>query len=134
MLIKYLILLYTHLRWVLDFLLYYPFYKLHDVPIIGDQEMSICHYEGSEEDVDCAVCLCKIEEGEEIRVLRCEHMFHRNCLNRWESGFKNYATCPLCREAVGPRKVISELGAQVLLFEFCNSIRTDDDRHTWWLR
>ncbi|RDY11439.1 hypothetical protein CR513_03884, partial [Mucuna pruriens] len=125
---KYITLFYsTHLKWVLDFLLYYPFYKLHNYqkPIIWE-EQSICHYAstpGSEEDVECAVCLCKIEDGEEIRVLR-------NCLDTWVA--LKIATCPLCRESVRPRSHINEVGAQVLFFEFC-SIHTDEgDR--WWLR
>lgn len=137
MLKKYLTLFWTHLKWVLDFLLYYPFYKLHDsqMPIIGE-DVSICHYEystpaGSLEDVDCAVCLCKMGEGgKEIRVLRCDHAFHRDCLDRW-LGFKN-AICPLCRQSVGLRRAVSELGAEVLFFQFC-SVR-NDDRETWWLR
>ncbi|KAK7307001.1 hypothetical protein VNO77_39677 [Canavalia gladiata] len=79
MLMKYLTLFYTHLKWVLDFLLYYPFYKLYtsQFSINIGEETDIFHYEstlGSEEDVDCAVCLCKIGDGEEIRVLRCEHV------------------------------------------------------------
>ncbi|TKY69440.1 RING-H2 finger protein ATL13 [Spatholobus suberectus] len=134
MFMKYLTLFYTHLKWVLDFLLYYPFYKLHDpqMPLLGEDQ-SICHYAptpGLEEDVDCAVCLCKIGDGEEIRVLRCEHFFHRNCLDTWV-GLK-IATCPLCREPVRPRRPINEVGAEVLLFQFC-AIHTDD-RDNWWLR
>ncbi|OIW04638.1 hypothetical protein TanjilG_07773 [Lupinus angustifolius] len=136
MLMKYLTLLWTHLSWVLNFLLYYPFYKLHDskVPII-EEEVSICdYYEStttSEEGIDCAVCLCKIEEMDEIRVLRCDHLFHRDCLDKWV-GFKN-AICPLCREPMGPRRVITELGAEVLFFQFC-AIHNDDEHDTWWLR
>ncbi|XP_057443580.1 putative RING-H2 finger protein ATL50 [Lotus japonicus] len=140
MLMKYLTLLYTHLKWVFDFLLYYPFYTLHgsQFPIIGEeQEQGMCQfYEpnligSEEEEIDCAVCLSKIEGGEEIRVLRCDHFFHRDCLDTW-FGFKN-PTCPLCRGSMGPRRAINEVGAQVLLFEFC-ATRTHDDRDTWWLR
>ena len=131
---KYLSPVYIQLKWVLDFLLYYPFYKLHDshLPII-EEDMSICHCQStpdSEEHVDCAVCLYKIGEGEEIIVLRCDHVFHKECLDRWV-GFNN-ATCPLCRQSVGPRGDISELGVEVLFFEF-GSIRSDD-RDAWWLR
>lgn len=133
---KYLTLVCTHLKWVFDFLLCYPFYKLHDdhphqLPKIGSGEEELCriHYE---EDVDCAVCLCKIGElGEEIRVLRCDHMFHKDCLDRWV-GLKN-TTCPLCRESIGPKRAITQLGAEVLLFRVF-STRADEERDTWWLR
>jgi E3 ubiquitin-protein ligase RHA2 len=135
MMMKYLTLLYTHLKWILDILIYYPFYKLNDshFPII-EEVYNVCNYEpsfDSEEDVECSVCLCKIEEGDEIRVLRCNHMYHTECLDKW-IGFNNN-TCPLCRESLGTRRVVAELGAEVLSFNFCN-IRSDRDHDDWWLR
>ncbi|RHN56121.1 putative transcription factor C2H2 family [Medicago truncatula] len=135
MIIKHFTLVYTYLKWVLNFLTYYPFYKLHDshFPII-EEMYSICNYEpisDSEEDVECSVCLCKIEEGDEIRVLRCDHMFHRYCLDRWV-GFKNN-TCPLCRESLRSGRAITELGVDVLSFNFCN-IYSDREHDDWWLR
>lgn len=114
MLMKYLILILSHLKLVLDFL----FYKLqdHDLSNIG------------EECVDCVVCLCKIGEEEVKRVLRCEHVFHEDCIEKWIS--LKTSTCPLCRESV------SEVGAQVLLFEFCSfhADNDDDGGDNWWLR
>ncbi|CAL0315292.1 unnamed protein product [Lupinus luteus] len=111
MLMKYLNLLWTHLSWVLNFPLYYPFYKLHDskVPIIEEEVSIYDYYESttaSEEDIYCAVCLCKIEEMDEIRVLR---------------------------EPVAPRRAVTEIGAEVLFFQFC-AIHNDDEHDTWWLR
>ncbi|WJX17446.1 RING-type E3 ubiquitin transferase [Trifolium repens] len=85
-----------------------------------------CNYEStldhSDEDLECAVCLCKIEDEDEIRVLRCNHMYHKHCLDKW-IGFKNH-TCPLCRESLRPKNVITELGVEVLSFNFC-AIRRD---------
>nr|XP_004490370.1 RING-H2 finger protein ATL47-like [Cicer arietinum] len=130
-----LTLVYTHLKWILDFLVYHPFYKLHDCHLpIFEEDYNIWNYKrtpGSEEEVDCAVCLCQIKEGDEIRVLRCEHMYHINCLDKWIS-FKT-DTCPLCRESLRPRRDTTELGAEVLLFNF-GTFRTDRDCDDWWLR
>ena len=133
MIMKYLSLVYTHLKWVLDFLTYYPFNnKLHDshFPIIGEM-YNTCITTCSDEDVECVVCLSKIEEGDEIRVLRCDHMYHKNCLDKWV-GFKKH-TCPLCRESLRPKRAITEHGAEVLEFDFF-AIRKDQDRDDWWLR
>ncbi|XP_072996880.1 uncharacterized protein [Typha latifolia] len=47
------------------------------------------------EPVECVICLCGIEEGKEIRELRCNHLFHRSCLDRW---LEQQFTCPLCRD------------------------------------
>ncbi|KAJ9708049.1 hypothetical protein PVL29_000219 [Vitis rotundifolia] len=64
----------------------------------GDEEPSISHYKpkiGCEEgEEECVVCLCKIEGGEEIRELRCDHLFHRVCQDRWLQ--YKHTTCPLC--------------------------------------
>ncbi|KAI4314006.1 hypothetical protein L6164_026949 [Bauhinia variegata] len=139
MIMKCLALVLAQLKWALDFLLYHPFYKLcncktDEMPAIKG-EVKICNYEpnpSSIEDVDCAVCLCKIREGEEIGVLRCEHFFHRICLERWV-GFKvRYATCPICRDLVGQSREITEHGAEVIEFQFWSFSSRDRDR--WWLR
>ncbi|KAJ1412029.1 Zinc finger, RING-type [Sesbania bispinosa] len=89
MFMKYSILLHTYLKWILDFL--YHFMQSPSQP-------SVCHYVSTHEDVDCAVCLSKMRDREEIRVLRCHHVFHRDCLDTWV-GF-NKATCPLCRDSL----------------------------------
>ncbi|KAK7407624.1 hypothetical protein VNO78_09581 [Psophocarpus tetragonolobus] len=137
MLIKYFTLIYTHLKWVLDFLLYYPFYMLHNSKAlmnINGTEFRRFHDEftyGSEDHVDCEVCLGKIGEGDEvIRVMICEHVFHKGCLERWIA-FKN-ARCPLCGGSLGATRPITSSGAEVLSFQFCFVQKHDPE--TWWLR
>lgn len=144
MLLKYLKLVCTQLKWVLEFLLYHPFNNLHarqpqESPIlITEEDVKIWHPhgEGEEEEEDCAVCLSKIGEGEEVRVLRCDHIFHRDCLDKWV-GFRN-PTCPLCRYFLdsGLRASRSEGGAvHVLFFKFCSFTKNPDhERDNWWLR
>ncbi|KAL4193370.1 hypothetical protein AMTRI_Chr06g199070 [Amborella trichopoda] len=48
--------------------------------------------------VECTVCLYKFEEEEEISKLRCNHFFHRDCLDKWLDHW--HSTCPLCRTSV----------------------------------
>ncbi|KAL5198386.1 hypothetical protein ABZP36_001898 [Zizania latifolia] len=66
-----------------------------------DELMSVWRYrkggESSPAVVECVVCLSSIEEGDEVRVLRCRHLFHRRCLDRWLQQARPPATCPLCR-------------------------------------
>lgn len=92
---------------------------------------------GSEDGADCAVCLCKIEEEEEIReVMRCGHIFHRECLDRWvDNGHRN-KTCPLCRGSLAPPRMINEVGEEVIVFKFLSfcSGSTNNTRSMWWLR
>uniref|UniRef100_A0A7N2MRS3 RING-type domain-containing protein n=1 Tax=Quercus lobata TaxID=97700 RepID=A0A7N2MRS3_QUELO len=122
---------------VLSFFLFHSFSKQHyehDMPEISE-ELSINLYKckpGTREEVECAVCLCNIGEEEEIRQLRCDHLFHRVCLDRWV-GYRRL-TCPLCRGSLFPCATITESGVsvEVLLFKFSSLI--SGDRETWWLR
>jgi E3 ubiquitin-protein ligase RHA2 len=50
--------------------------------------------------VDCVFCLSRVDEGEEVRELRCRHVFHRECLDAWL--LRPRATCPLCRDRLLP--------------------------------
>ena len=58
------------------------------------------HHAGHKgEDATCAVCLSEIEEDEEVRVLSCRHMYHRECIDVWLR--KNHQPlCPLCLQSV----------------------------------
>nr|GMD56448.1 E3 ubiquitin-protein ligase RHA2A [Ipomoea batatas] len=46
----------------------------------------------------CSVCLSRLKEGDDVRVLPCMHEYHRDCVDRWLSGSRK--TCPVCRFAV----------------------------------
>ncbi|KAJ5163658.1 uncharacterized protein N7500_005488 [Penicillium coprophilum] len=45
----------------------------------------------------CAVCLEQVDRTQEIRDLRCLHVFHRECLEKWFLG--DHFNCPLCHRA-----------------------------------
>ncbi len=34
-------------------------------------------------DDQCSICIMDFEEGETVRVLRCRHVFHRDCVDNW---------------------------------------------------
>ncbi|KAB1199155.1 putative E3 ubiquitin-protein ligase RHA2B [Morella rubra] len=125
----------SNLRWACNCLIYQAFSKPYarDVPeVVLHQEPSVVrleHEPGSSE-VECSVCLSKIEDGDEIRRLRCDHPFHRVCLDRW-LGYKN-PTCPLRRESLAPFRAITELGMEVLSSKFSSSRSADREKR--WLR
>ncbi|KAI3719938.1 hypothetical protein L6452_20844 [Arctium lappa] len=90
-----------------------------------------------EEEIQCAICLSKVEDDDEIRELRCDHFFHRNCLDMWFS--YRQATCPLCRDnlVVPPKIDGGSSSHEVLFFDFCRTTTSsdnDNDDGTWWLR
>ncbi|XP_010262120.1 PREDICTED: E3 ubiquitin-protein ligase RHA2A-like [Nelumbo nucifera] len=94
--------------------------------------------ESETKQAECAICLCKIEEGEEIRELRCEHLFHRVCLDRW-IGYRQ-SSCPLCRGSIMPASRMTarlsggnEEVVEEIVFMF-SSFQRSDARERWWLR
>ena len=133
---SYMVLPTTHLSRAWNLLIHHfssAAYTLDHMPGNDDEQPSISQYKvklGCEEGEECAVCLCKIEAGEEIRELRCDHLFHRVCLDRWLQ-YKR-ATCPLCRGSLAPRRAVGELGEETLVFRFCSL--SSSDRCNWWLR
>lgn len=45
----------------------------------------------------CIVCWSEYEEGEKIRNLSCNHMFHSKCIRGWLEMDKK---CPVCKQVV----------------------------------
>ena len=43
---------------------------------------------------ECGICRDEFKEGETIKVLKCNHLFHRECLEKW---FFLEKECPNCR-------------------------------------
>ncbi|OMJ20973.1 Receptor homology region, transmembrane domain- and RING domain-containing protein 2 [Smittium culicis] len=60
-----------------------------------DIKSTVDQTEDDSGDYDCLICFEPIEEGDKIRSIPCEHIFHQHCLDTWlttRSGF-----CPTCR-------------------------------------
>lgn len=67
---------------------------VHALPLVTFKQ------EDFKEGLECAVCLCELEDGEKARLLpKCYHGFHLECIDMW---FQSHSTCPLCRIPVGP--------------------------------
>ncbi|KAF5725789.1 hypothetical protein HS088_TW23G00518 [Tripterygium wilfordii] len=48
-----------------------------------------------EETAQCYICLVEYEEGDSLRILPCNHEFHRACIDKWLKEI--HRVCPLCR-------------------------------------
>lgn len=44
--------------------------------------------------VQCSVCLCDFESADLVKHLRCDHIYHNDCISEW---FKTKSTCPVCK-------------------------------------
>ncbi|EYU28932.1 hypothetical protein ABFS82_12G083700 [Erythranthe guttata] len=135
--LTYLVMFISQLNCAWDFILYQSFFQTRGIVLqeYGVNTIKYNYNEYSEESSEeCAVCLCSIDEGDDVGELRCDHLFHRVCLDRWV-GY-GHATCPLCRNNL---KQPAELGHQeLILINFCAAaaaaVSSRDDRSTWWLR
>ena len=45
------------------------------------------------EPIVCAICLVDLEDGDMTRVLKCQHTYHKDCLDSW---LERRVSCPLC--------------------------------------
>jgi hypothetical protein len=61
-----------------------------------------CHLHGSNIGT-CSICLNPVAKTRSSKVLRCNHRFHKKCINEWNT--KGSATCPECRSFVDKYKV-----------------------------
>lgn len=52
--------------------------------------------EETEKCKDCAICLDSFEKDSKLRILKCEHGFHVDCIDKWLTDC-NYK-CPICRD------------------------------------
>ncbi|KAK4785630.1 hypothetical protein SAY86_002319 [Trapa natans] len=130
------------MNWALDVYLNLTFFG-HSVVLPQSPAVSslLSHHERSiaiasaaaagRKDKECTICLSKMEVGEGIRELQCSHIFHGTCLDRW-LGYSRLS-CPLCRGSAAPRRPVSELGQEVLVFKF-SDFGSDIGGDKWWLR
>mmetsp|Transcript_11462 Transcript_11462/g.30876 ORF Transcript_11462/g.30876 Transcript_11462/m.30876 type:complete len:195 (+) Transcript_11462:424-1008(+) len=59
--------------------------------------------DGRDGEFVCAICLDVIDDGDSVKRLPCDHMFHSKCASRWICRANR---CPLCNMAV--KKVHSD--------------------------
>ena len=60
------------------------------------------------EPATCSICLGEFEEGQEIRILPCTHLYCRDCIDSWISRQGLAATCPLCKRNLVPREAYGD--------------------------
>ncbi|XP_009869155.1 PREDICTED: E3 ubiquitin-protein ligase RNF128, partial [Apaloderma vittatum] len=63
----------------------------------------------------CAVCLELYKPNEVVRILTCNHLFHKNCIDPW---LLEHRTCPMCK-----CDILKILGVQVDVEEGSESVQ-----------
>ena len=57
---------------------------------------------GQEKNESCAICVNDFTDGDNLRVLPCEHVFHSECVDEWL--INHSSLCPLCKQKVPRHK------------------------------
>ena len=45
---------------------------------------------------NCPICFTSFTKDDNIRNLVCNHIFHKECIDKWLVDFEN--TCPVCKK------------------------------------
>ena len=92
------------------------FYELLLNEEIKELVIDLYEQDDIEEDVDCLICLEKIDNYQEGKLLcGCNNKFHINCLQSWIN--QNY-NCPICRK--GPNIQSNNQNNNDYIIEFMN--------------
>lgn len=52
----------------------------------------------------CCICMCDYAAGEDLRRLRCGHLFHCRCIKDWVS---RASVCPVCKDELQPKALLA---------------------------
>jgi hypothetical protein len=70
----------------------------------------------------CLICLEDYNPEEDLRLLSCRHVFHKECVDRWlETGRNN---CPACRSQVRSFYILQSVEVLTELFLFLKGVST----------
>ena len=60
--------------------------------------------EDTQETIECVICLESVAESEDAKRLTCGHIFHKQCIEKWQKGSVGDVNqhCPLCRQSMTP--------------------------------
>jgi hypothetical protein len=66
----------------------------------GDDDINSMEVQTLESDLEghCPVCQDDWKQGQQVRVLPCDHRFHVGCIDKWLRDHN--ARCPLCKKDV----------------------------------
>lgn len=60
-----------------------------------DEAIPVLDWTKDIKDESCLVCLDEFIVKQPVRVLKCQHVFHRECVDRWLC--ESHNSCPVCR-------------------------------------
>jgi len=93
----------------------YTDYNLEMKPAYGGTDGSQTQQENNTT-LECSICLEELEPGEKLswsRSLKCEHVFHEECLMSW---LMAHDECPYCRTEMIGENINSEKDVEAIIY------------------
>jgi len=74
------------------------------VRVLLEKEDLVNELERAPHDTLCSICYEEYADGEPLRLLRCGHYFHIECIDRWllTATKRRAPACPLCNRSLDP--------------------------------
>lgn len=79
--------------------------ELEDVKVtLDDKDLEKIESKVLDKKIDdnCSICLDPYKEGDDVSILKCSHIFHKNCIQPYLKGYNH--KCPLCKTSAGEGK------------------------------
>ena len=70
--------------------------KIEELPVHNFYKNAIDPKIKEGDKVECQICLMEYEDGNQIMMLVCTHMFHKDCAKDWLSKPQKSGMCPVC--------------------------------------
>jgi hypothetical protein len=79
--------------------------ELEDVKVtLDDKDLEKIESKVLDKKIDdnCSICLDSYKEGDDVSILKCNHIFHKNCIQTYLKEYNH--KCPLCKKSAGQGK------------------------------
>ncbi len=75
----------------------------------------------------CAICLNEVRRTRKNEPLRCGHLFHSHCLQKWKD--KGNQRCPICRKIFDCENFRVQITVHNLFEETSNTVTVDNSEY-----
>ncbi|XP_074795806.1 E3 ubiquitin-protein ligase RNF167-like [Natator depressus] len=64
------------------------------------QKITMSMFKTGDKYVTCVICMAEYEEGDQLKILPCSHVYHGTCIDSWLLIQPQCKTCPICKQQV----------------------------------
>ncbi|XP_074834699.1 E3 ubiquitin-protein ligase ZNRF4 [Carettochelys insculpta] len=68
------------------------------------QKIPMSTFKRGDKYITCVICMAEYEEGDQLKILPCSHVYHVTCIDSWLLVQPQCKTCPICKQQVTMEK------------------------------